>query len=185
MAFSVQGGITHLFQFNFPSPNSELVDHLPAHLRDSYAHDFHLADNAFHSRQLEATSRGRKNYWDHWQKYAAHVGVDPYLQDTPFSKQIRLLSRFAAQVRAGYYGKGNQVKNCTVSSALMAIGQTITLACNSNPTKVVGLECLLPCLQVMLDGYRKGDPPTRKKLPVQANVLELLVETAYQPGKPA
>ncbi len=113
------------------------------------------------------------------------MGVDPYLQDTLFSKQIRLLSRFTAQVRTGYYGKGNQVKNCTVSSALTAIGHTIALACDSNPTKVVGLECLLPRLQVMLDGYQKGEPPTWKKLPVQADVPELLVETAYQPGKPA
>jgi hypothetical protein len=111
--------------------------------------------------------------------------VNPYLQDTPFSKGIRLLSGFAARVCTGYYGKGNQVKNCTVSSALTAIDQTIALACAANPKKVAGSECLLPCLQFMLDGYQKGDPPTWKKLPVQANVLELLVETAHQPGKPA
>ena len=37
----------------------------------------------------------------------------------------------------------------------------------------------------MLDGYRKGDPPTWKNLPVQADIPELFVETAYQPGKPA
>jgi hypothetical protein len=61
----------------------------------------------------------------------------------------------------------------------------IALACDSNPTKVVGSECLLPCLQVMLDGYWKGDPPTWKKRPIQANIPELLVKTAYQPGKPA
>jgi hypothetical protein len=34
----------------------------------------------------------------------------------------------------------------------------------------------------MLDGYHKVDPPTRKKLPVQANVVELLVDTAYHQG---
>ncbi len=68
---------------------------------------------------------------------------------------------------------------------LTAIGQMIALACDSNPTKVVGSERLLSCLQVMLDGYQKGDPPTQKKLPVLADALELLVETAYQPGKPA
>jgi hypothetical protein len=32
----------------------------------------------------------------------------------------------------------------------------------------------------MLDGYWKVDPPTRKKLPVQADVPELLVKQAYQ-----
>ncbi len=56
----------------------------------------------------------------------------------------------------------------------------ITLACDANPTKVVGSERLLPHLQIMLDGY----PATKKKLPVQSDVPELLVKTAYQPGTP-
>jgi hypothetical protein len=110
------------------------------------------------------------------------MGVDPYLEDTNFSKCIRLLSGFAALVCTGFYGAGCQVKNCTVSSALTAIGQTIKLACDSNPTKIVGYERLLPCLQIMLDGYTKVDPPTQKKLPVQWDVPELLVTTAHQPG---
>jgi hypothetical protein len=87
------------------------------------------------------------------------------LQDTPFSKRVRLLSGFTARVRKGYYGYGNQVKNCTVSSTITVVGQTIALACNSNPTKVIGLERLLPCIQIMLDGYQKVNPPTRKKAP--------------------
>jgi hypothetical protein len=158
------------------------VDSLLAHLRDSYTRDFRLADNAFYSGRLEATSHGREKYWKHWQKYLAPVGVDPYLQGTNFQKWIQLLSGFAAQVRTGFYGNGKQVKNCTVSSTITAVGQTIALACDSNPTKVVGSECLLPCLQIMLDGYRKVDLATRKKLPVQSDVSELLVETAYQQG---
>jgi len=35
----------------------------------------------------------------------------------------------------------------------------------------------------MLDGYRKVDPATRKKLPVHSDIPELLVETAYQHGR--
>ena len=110
------------------------------------------------------------------------MGVDPYLQDAPFQKQIRLLSGFAARVLTGHYGKGNQVKNCTVSSALTAIGQTVALACDANPIKAVGSERPLPRLQIMLDGYRKVDLPTRNKLPVQADVVELLVDAAYHQG---
>ena len=158
------------------------MDSLPTHLRDSYARDFRLADDAFYSGRLEAASRGREKYWNHWQRYVAPVGVDPYLQGTNFQKRIRLLSGFAARVRTGYYGNGKQVKNCTVSSAITAVGQTIALACDSNLTKVVGSERLLPCLQIMLDGYRIVDPATRKKLPVQSDVPKLLVETAYQQG---
>ncbi len=64
----------------------------------------------------------------------------------------------------------------------MAVGQTIALACNSIPTKVTGLECLLPCLQMMLDGHRTVDPPIKKLLLVQADVPEFLIETAYKLG---
>jgi hypothetical protein len=51
----------------------------------------------------------------------------------------------------------------------------ISLATNTNPTKIAGSEKLLPCLQQMLDGFRKDDPPTTKQLPVEADVPEFLV----------
>jgi hypothetical protein len=34
----------------------------------------------------------------------------------------------------------------------------------------------------MLDGYRKVDPPTRKKLPVKSDVPKFFVIMAHQPG---
>ncbi len=182
MAFQNQQGFTNIFHLTLSSANTEFLVGLPTHLRDSYACNFHLTDEAFHTGRLEATSRGREKYWDHWQAYTAPMGVDPYLQDTQFSKQIRLLSGFAVRVRTGFYGQQKQVKNCTVSTTLTAIGQTIALACDSNPTKVTGSERFLPHLQIMLDGYRKVDPPTKKMLPVQADVPELLVQTAYKFG---
>jgi hypothetical protein len=55
----------------------------------------------------------------------------------------------------------------------------IALACNNNPTKVEGSDKFLPALQVMIEGYNKQDPPTKKMLPVKANVPELLVEMGY------
>jgi hypothetical protein len=61
----------------------------------------------------------------------------------------------------------------------MAIGQTTALACNDNPTMVMGLEKFLPAIQVMIDGYTKADPPTKKMLLVEANVPELMVEMGY------
>jgi hypothetical protein len=178
MAFQIGKQVTNFFQLQLSPPQTD-VDSLPAYLHDSYASDFRAADSAFHAGRLEATSRGREKYWTHWQKYVLPVGVDPYLQDTHFSQQIQLLSGFAARVRTGYFGNGCQVKGCTVSNASTAIGQTVALACDANPTKVVGSKRLLPCLQIMLDGYRKVDPATQKKLPMQSNVPELLVETAY------
>ena len=55
------------------------------------------------------------------------------------------------------------------------------MATNTNPTKIVGSDKLLPCLQQMLDGFRKADPPTTKQLPVEADVPEFLVQLGLSP----
>jgi hypothetical protein len=63
----------------------------------------------------------------------------------------------------------------------MAIGQVITLATNTNPTKGVSSKKLLPRLQHMLDSFCKEDPPATKQLPVEANVPEFLVKVGMAP----
>jgi hypothetical protein len=83
---------------------------------------------------------------------------------------------FAARVRSGYFGRGQQVQASTVSSAIVAVGQKIALDTNSNPTKITGFKKFLPCLQELLDGYRLVDPPSEKKLPVEADVPKLLFD---------
>ena len=107
------------------------------------------------------------------------MGFDPYLQLTTFEQRIRSLTGFAQRVRTGYYGRGRQVQAPTVTGAITAVGQTISLAIGHNPTKVIGSDKFLPALQVMIDGFAKDDPPTRKMLPVESDVPELLVEMGY------
>ena len=104
------------------------------------------------------------------------MGVDPYLQETPFTIRVRLLSGFAGRVWTGYYDRGKQVQACSISSAITAIGQAVALATNTNLTKKVGSEKLLPRIQQMLDGFRKADPPTTKQLPIEVDVPEYLVD---------
>jgi len=89
--------------------------------------------------------------------------VDPYLQDTLFQEQVRVLTGFAAQCRTGFYGRGKQVQSGTVSTAVTSIGQTITLATNLNPTKVHASDKLLPRIKQMLDGWEKVDPAKGEK----------------------
>jgi hypothetical protein len=100
--------------------------------------------------------------------------VDPYLADTPFEERCRVLTTFAGLVRAGFFGHGRQVQASTVTTYLTSIGQTICLARNTNPTKVEGGTKFIPRLSQMIDGFRKEDPPVRKKLPVEVDVPELL-----------
>ncbi len=156
------------------------MDGLPPELQGGYPHDFCLADNEFGSGQLETNAQDRATRWRNWCTYVQPLGVDPYLDHTPFKTQVRCLTRFAQQTQTGFYGKGQQVQSSTVSQAITAIGQTITLARNDNPTKVNGSDNFLPALQVMLDGYSKSDPPTWKMLPVEADVPNLIVEMGYR-----
>jgi hypothetical protein len=108
--------------------------------------------------------------------------VDPYLQGVPYITRVRLLTGFAAGVRSGDFGRGRQVTAQTVSTALTAVGQTISLAVGENPTKILGSEKLLPRLSQMLDGWRKGDPATTKKLPVEADVPAFLCNISAAPS---
>jgi hypothetical protein len=48
------------------------------------------------------------------------------------------------------------------------------LAKNRNPTKVEGSDKFLPRIAQMLEGFRKEDPPTLKKLPVEVDVPEFM-----------
>jgi hypothetical protein len=53
------------------------------------------------------------------------------------------------------------------------------MAVGNNPTKIIGSEKFLPALQIMIEGYSKEDPPTRKMLPIETDVPQLLVELGY------
>jgi len=155
------------------------VDGLPHGLQDSYARDFRLADAAFCAGRLAATSLARETRWQNWKTYLAPMGFDLYLQSTTFEQRIHSLTGFAQRVRTGYYGRGRQVQAPTVTGAITAIGQTISLAIGHNPTKIIGSDKFLPALQVMIDGFSKDDPPTCKMLPVESDVPELLVVMGY------
>lgn len=57
------------------------------------------------------------------------------------------------------------------------------MATGTNPTKIGGHgDELIPRLQQMMDGLRKVDPPTMKKLPVKVDVVEVLMKIGLQPS---
>jgi len=79
-------------------------------LSGRYASDFHVADEGSHTGRVVATSKGRETCWSRWLTYVAPMGVEPFLQDTPFTIRVRLLTGFAGRVRTGYYGQGKQIQ---------------------------------------------------------------------------
>ena len=129
---------------------------------------------------METTTESREKYWKNWMSYVAPLGVDPYLQETHYEHRARALSGFAARVRTGAYGRGKQVSVGRVSSAISAIGTTISLATGTNPTKLDNTDHLIPRLSHMFTGWKKEDPPTLKKLPVEADIPELLSQLGAQ-----
>jgi hypothetical protein len=158
---------------------------LPPKLRGGYTPDFRLADEAFCAGRLEMTTNTREMRWQNWCTYVKHLGVNPHLQQVPYATRVQCLTGFAAQTRTGFYRHRRQVQICMVTGAFTAVGQTIALACNENPTKVIGSDKFLPALQIMLDGYTKADPPTKKKLLVKADVPELLIKMAMVDRAPS
>ncbi len=147
-----------------------------------YARDFYIADAAFYDGHLAATTTKRELWWACWLSYVRTLGLDPHLQGVKYTLQVRTLTGFAGQVRTGYYGRGRQISAAAVTSALTAIGTTISLACGNNPTKLVGAQDhMVPRIAQMLAGFRNKDPPTVKKLPIEADIPEYIALCSLRP----
>ena len=69
-----------------------------------------------------------------------------------------------------------------MSQAVSAVGKTVTLAIGVNPTKEAHGDHLVERLHQMMDGYRKEDPPTLKKLPVEVDIPELMAARGLMPN---
>ena len=89
---------------------------------------------------------------------------------------------YGACIRSGYFGKGKQVQASTVTIAITAVGKKIAMDTNTNPTKLVGSEQLIMCIQELLGKYPIADPPTEKELSIKADVPKLLFELGYGPS---
>lgn len=110
------------------------------------------------------------------------MGLDPLLQNTSYTIQVRAISGFAGRLRTGYYGRGRQITAPAVTSTITAIGTTIALATGHNPTKMNGAQDkLVPRLSQMFQGWKKEDPPTIKKLPVGIDIPEYISLCSLRP----
>ena len=65
---------------------------------------------------------------------------------------------------------------------LTAVGKEISLVHELDPTKVKGTDKFVPRIQEMLEGWAKDDPATMKKLPVEADVPELILKWCLRIG---
>jgi hypothetical protein len=85
-------------------------------------------------------------------------------------------------VRIGYFGNGRKVQGGTVSGAITAIAKNITLVQKEDPTKLAGRDHDLPRIAQMLDGFKKDDPPTVKKMPCTIDLPEKMASWGLARG---
>ena len=112
--------------------------------------------------------------FENWCSFVRPVGVEPWLQGATYQQRVRCLTGFAACVCSGRYGRGKQVAIGTLYGSLSAIGMTVALSYEVNPTKSQGEKISIPRLAQMMEGWRKEDPPTKKKLSVGIDVPNVL-----------
>ena len=155
---------------------------MPDKVRD-FIKDFAItADTGIRGATLEETTRNREKYWRNWCKLAGIMGVDPELDEgkVPYQLKARALTIFGAAVRKGVYGNCKQVAKASVSTAISAIGQTITMDGRNgkkNPVMQEGsTKKFIEPVHRMLQGFANDDPPTTKKLPVDVDVPEFLCD---------
>lgn len=158
------------------------MDRLPDFLKDLYKGAFRAANEAYYNGRVEATAKTRKTHWRNWRLFVTPLGVDPELQGISFRDRSTLLGGFAALVRQGYFGRGKQIQAPSVSSAITAVGKAIALVHEINPTKCPHSNQFIPRLQEMFEGWRRDDPPTQKKLPIEVDIPEWLVRRGLEKG---
>ena len=104
-------------------------------------------------------AKAGEKYWKAWTGYCNECNAEPYLECLSCCEQGVLLIGFAAQVRTGAYGHGDQVRIQMVTQALVAISTTCQLVGKQSPVYKSEGEYILP-LRHRTEGFRRQDPPS-------------------------
>ena len=137
--------------------------------RAPFLRDCVAAGQAAANGVVAKTNATRQKYWRHWTSFARSAGIDPFLDDVPPLERDIVISAFAARVRSGRFGNGDQIKVAGVTDALAAISKTIELAGKPSPIYRADNKYQL-YLERMVEGFRRSDPPSVPQLAVPVSV---------------
>ena len=143
-----------------------------------FASDFLFAWRTIADGVTHKTTRDRQKYWKHWCEYSAQCTTDPYLKTLNKCESAILLTGFAARVRTGAYGNGNQVKVQSVTTALAAISKTCQLVGEQSPVYEAEGEYILP-IRRLIEGFTRSDPPAIPQMAVPVEVAETAAKLGY------
>eukprot|EP00957_Ditylum_brightwellii_P093971 7155361-Ditylum_brightwellii.AAC.2 len=128
-----------------------MAKHLLVHVEPStkvdVTSDTMSAWRAIDNGTTPATAKARGKHWHHWKKYVQLWKKDSFLDDTNRLECSIILTAFAARVRTGFYGQGNQVCVSSVMEVLSAISKTIQLARKQSPVYREGKKYIFPVEQ--------------------------------------
>ena len=106
--------------------------------------------------------------------------MDPRLTNNSPNEHITALETFAQRVRNGEFSRCAGVRVQTVQVALCAVGATFELDGRDNPCYKRFQQVYHKCLKRLIDGYKRQDPPTERKLAVPVTVIhEILQQTLH------
>ncbi|GFH59971.1 hypothetical protein CTEN210_16447 [Chaetoceros tenuissimus] len=112
----------------------------------------------------------RAKYWKAWCSYCCSICIDPFLRGESQLQATIAVAAFAARVRTGSYGLGEQVTVQTVTKAISAITKTIKLAGERSPILTTEGQYTTP-IGRLVEGMRREDPPPVAKLAVPVEVV--------------
>ena len=122
----------------------------------------------------------RQRFGDHWCTHCRRFKLDPRLSQIDPGTKIAALASFAQDVRDGEFSAGTSVRVQTVQVALRAIGTTCELDGLPNPCYTPGQGKYLKPIEHQLEGYRREDPPPKRKLAILLHLIHNIMINAYQ-----
>ena len=133
---------------------------------------------------VETTRRERIRLFLAWKGWLKEnfTPLQPNLEELSKPQQIAILAAYGRHVRCGgLSAKKHTVCAQTVALAYRAISTSLQLECKSNP--LVEEEGKYPkAISMLLETYKREDPPPKPKLAVPVAVAEMMHTLGYIGG---
>ena len=135
---------------------------------------------------VETTAKERRRFWATWTLWlpCAFLTIDPYCLHQPTEVQIKLLAAFGTHVRHGRFSQPiRKVCTKTVQVALQTVTKKFELDGQRNP--LVNLQGIYTQkIKQLLNGFRKFDPPPKRKLAIPLSVPVWLLKLGLSSTDP-
>ena len=135
---------------------------------------------------VETTAKERRRFWAAWTLWLAisFPTIDPFCFHQSTQDKIELLAAFGTHVRYGRFSRPTrEVRTETVQVALRAVTKKFELDGQQNPL-VNSQGVYTQKIKQLLNGFRKFDPPPKRKLAIPLSVPVWLLKRGLSSTDP-